>query len=252
AQEEVRTIYNKIEDQRTSGKVLEEAAKSIGQKVRVIEAIDANGRDKKGEPVGDIVEQKQLLQSAFASDIGVDNETLTIPSGGYLWFEVAAIDEARDRKLDEVKESVETAWRNAEISNRLREKGEALVKEIEGGKAIAEVAKGAGLQIQNAPDVKRTSHPKLAPAVVNRIFSLPVGSTGTAPGNAGDRVVFKIVDASTPPLVDKSEELERIEKQLESAYQQELTEEYVAQLRRGVTITYNPAAIRNVVGGEEN
>ncbi len=252
ANDDIRKIYEKIEDQRTSGKVLTEAAKAAGYTVRTIDAIDAAGRDKAGKDVTDIVEKESFLRTVFESDIGVDNDTITVRSGGYVWFEVAAIDAARDRKLEEVRAQVESAWKAVEISKKLREMGEGYVKAIESGKTIADVAKEAKLTVTSAPDVKRGTHAKLAAGVVNRIFSLPVGKPGTAVGNGLERVVFVINDANVPPLVDKGEELERVEKSLQNAYQQELFEQYVARLRNGLTVTYNPVAIRNVVGGEAN
>lgn len=249
AKQEIRKIYEKIEDQRTSGKVLEEAAKSAGLKVRTIEAIDKEGKDKKGLDIPDLAEKRQLLPAVFASDIGVDNDTLSTPAGGYVWFEIAAVDPARDRKLEEVKDQVADAWRAQEIGKKLREIAEKAVKDMEGGKAVADVGKELNVPVTIAPDVKRAAHAKLAPAVVNRIFSLPVGKAGTAPASAVERTVFKIVDSNTPPLVDKGKELEQVEKSLTQAYQQELMDEYIQSLRKGIKVSINPAAMQNVVGG---
>ncbi|MCC2096203.1 MAG: SurA N-terminal domain-containing protein [Hyphomicrobiales bacterium] len=249
AKARIRKIYETIEDQRTSGKVLEEAAKSAGMKVRIIEAIDKNGRDKKGAEAPDLPEKRQLLPAVFASDIGVDNETLSTPAGGYIWFEVAAIDQARDRKLDEIKDRIAAAWRAQEVGKKLRAIADKAVKDMDGGKTIADVAKDLNAKVEIAPDVRRTTHPKLQPAVVSRVFSLPVGKAGTASGATMERTVFKILDSNTPPLTDKSKELEAVEKNLVQAHQQELLEEYVASLRKGLKVTINPTAMQNVVGG---
>lgn len=248
AKDEVQKIYSKIEDERTSGKVLEDAAKAAGLKVRTIEALAKNGFDKKNQLVKNLPERTKLLAAVYDSDIGVDNDTINAAQGGYVWFEVAAIDAARDRKLEEVKDQVVKAWKDQEISKKLRTKADALVKSIKAGRTITEVAKAEKLKTDTAPDVKRTQHPKLPAPVVTRIFTLPSGSTGTAPGPARERFVFTIVDANTPPLTDKGSELARAETQLKQAYNQELFEQYVARLRRGLTVTYNPTALRNVLG----
>ena len=183
AQEDIRKAYEKIEDERTSGKVLADAAKAAGYSVRMIDATDRNGRNKKGEEVKNLTDKDNLLRAAFESDIGVDNETLSVRSGGYVWFEVASIEAARDRKLEEIKARIQAAWEAVEIAKKLRELGEGYVKAVKGGKKIADVAKEAKLQLDSALDVKRGTHAKLAAGVVSRIFSLPVGSTATAPGN---------------------------------------------------------------------
>ncbi len=252
AKTEIRKLYEKIEDARTSGKVLEEAAKSAGLKVRTITAVNKSGLNKKGLPVKDLPEKKQFLEAVFASDIGVDNDTLTITGGGHIWFEVAAIDPARDRKLEEVKDRVKAAWRAEQVRKKLREIADKAVTDINGGKTLADVAKELGVTVELAPDVLRRPHSKLAQTVVNRIFSLAVGKAGTAPASNIARTVFKVEDSNTPPLVDKARDLERIETQISAAYKEELAQQYVASLRKGLSVTINPTSMRNVVGGEAN
>ena len=86
----------------------------MGLDVRAIAAVDAAGKDPTGAPVADLANGPALLKAAFASDIGVDNETLTLPKGGYQWFEVAKIDRARQKTFEEARPEVEKAWRDDE------------------------------------------------------------------------------------------------------------------------------------------
>lgn len=248
ALESVQKIQGIIEDQRTSGKVLEEAAKAAGLTVRVIEAADATGRDKSGAQIANLVEPEALLKAVFASDIGVDNDTLPTRDRGYIWFEVAGVEPARDRTLDEVKTQIEEAWRADQIATKLREKAEALVKEIEGGKSVEDAAKEAGVTAEHIGDVKRAGHEKLAAGVVERIFSIPVGKAATALASSTERVVFKVLDSATPPYDADNETIKGIIPQIESSFLNDIANQYLTSLQKDVGVSINQAAVRSATG----
>ncbi|MCX7899745.1 MAG: peptidylprolyl isomerase, partial [Methylocystis sp.] len=100
---EVRRLHDAIEEQRAAGKTLAEAAKAVGLETRVFEAVDDAGLDKSGKPV-DVPSGADLLKAAFASDVGVDNDTVATRDGGYVWFEVNGVEKARQKTFDEVKD----------------------------------------------------------------------------------------------------------------------------------------------------
>ncbi|HEY8580281.1 MAG TPA: SurA N-terminal domain-containing protein, partial [Beijerinckiaceae bacterium] len=86
ARDQVQTIRDKIENERTSGKSLADAAKAVGLEARVIDGIDAQGRGRDGKPVEGLTDAETLLRAVYASDIGVDNDLLTTRDNGYVWF----------------------------------------------------------------------------------------------------------------------------------------------------------------------
>ena len=61
AKSEVLGIYDKMEDARSEGKTLAEAAEILKLPTRVIEAVDRSGRNPQGVPVS-IPEQQRLLR----------------------------------------------------------------------------------------------------------------------------------------------------------------------------------------------
>lgn len=252
ALEEVQRIQARIEDQRTSGKDLVEAAKAAGLAARVIEGIDATGKDKTGAQVQDLVEPEALLKAVFASDIGVDNETLTTRDRGYVWFEISGIEPARDRKLEEVREQIEAGWRADQVALRLREKAEALVKEIEAGKNVEDVAKSIGAAAEHVPDAKRAGHQKLAAGVIERIFSIPVNKAATAISGPTSRVVFKVLDSAIPPFDPDNETIKPITPQIERAFIDDIGQQYLAQLQKEGGVSINAAAIRSATGGTDS
>ncbi|MGH6665579.1 MAG: SurA N-terminal domain-containing protein, partial [Pseudolabrys sp.] len=122
AKSEVGALRDKFEDERAAGSTLAEAAKKLGLKSRTIDAVDRSGRAPDGKPVADLPKSPDVVAAAFASDVGVDNDPLQLPNGGYLWFDVSGITPARDRTLDEIKDQVAAHWRDDEIAKRLQAK----------------------------------------------------------------------------------------------------------------------------------
>ena len=249
ARKTVQELRDKIEDERASGKALEDAAKVAGQPVRTIEAVDQTGHDKTGADVPALPEKDALLKAVFASDIGVDNETLNARDGGYVWFEVSGIERARDRTLAEVKDQVLAAWRDDEISRRLSEKATALAKRL-ATENIEDIAKSEGdLEVKHIGDVKRSGAEGLAQAVVARIFSVPVGDAGSAEGGGQTRVLFKVLDSSTPPLDTESDVTKGVDTQLRTALSEDVLTQYIAKLQADLGVTVNQAAFQAAVGG---
>ncbi|HEX3497415.1 MAG TPA: SurA N-terminal domain-containing protein, partial [Methylocella sp.] len=189
AQSEITRLHDAIEDQRTSGKTLTEAAKSAGLEPRVISAIDATGNDPQGIPVKDLVDGAALLKAAFASDIGVDNDTLRVHGGGYQWFEVTKIDKAREKTFDEAKADVEKAWREDKAEKLLSAKTAELVKKLDGGESMAAIGVAEGnLEVKHASDVRRGGSSGLALNVVTQIFNVGVHRAGSVASEDGGRI----------------------------------------------------------------
>ena len=146
----MRDLHDKIEDARSSGKTLTEAAKTVGLETRTIDGVDASGLDKAGKPVEGLADRDAVLRAAFASDVGVDNDTVRGRDGSQTWFEVAAVEPAHPRTLAEVKTEVETAWRKEETAKRLADKAAELVKTLGGGQTLEQVAASSGQPADHA------------------------------------------------------------------------------------------------------
>lgn len=240
-------LRDKVEDERTSGKALEEAAAAAGLKATTIDAIDQNGRDRSGAEVA-LSERDALLRAVFASDIGVDNETINARDGGFVWFEVLAIDRARDQTLAEVKDKVVAAWREDEVARVLTDKAIELVKKIDGGASVEALAKELGLEAKNVADVRRVGTTSIPQAVIIRVFNLAVGQAGSATGDSQSRYVFKILDGVTPPLDASTDTMQQVLKQLKQSYSEDLLTEYLTKLQGDASVTINEAALRVATG----
>ncbi len=247
---EIDRLHDAIEDQRASGKSLAEAAKSVGLDVRAIAAVDAAGKDPTGAPVADLANGPALLKAAFASDIGVDNETLTLPKGGYQWFEVARIDRARQKTFEEARPEVEKAWRDDETARLLSAKSADVTKRLEGGESMAAVAASEGdLEVKHATDVKRGGGKDLPANAVAQVFNIHVGGVGSARLDDGGRVILKVVDAAVPPTDFADPALVSIADQVKKTYGDDLLSQYLASLQNQLGVKINAQALAAAAGG---
>ena len=227
---DMQTLHDKIEDARVAGKSLTEAAKDVGLETRAIAAVDAQGLDPTGAAV-DLPEKALLLRSVFASDVGVDDAALQTKDRGYLWFEVAKVDPARERTFDEVKDAVEKQWRADEVARLLGAKALDMVKQLDAGATVASLAQSAGLESKSAADIRRRGGAGLAESVVSAVFALPPNGAGSAATPDG-RVVFKITADATPPTDANDPAIKQAAARLADALQSSFVAQYVTALER--------------------
>jgi peptidyl-prolyl cis-trans isomerase D len=247
---EISDLHDQVEDLRASARPLAEIAKEKGLQLLAIPAIDRQGRDKAGNPVQPLPEREALLAAVFGSDIGVDNEALRTRAGGYVWYEVAGIEPARERSFEETREEVAAQWRADQVSRRLADRARGLVERLEKGETIEAVAAEAGVEAKTATDLaRRASKGELSTEVVNRMFSVPVGKAASV--ETGDsRVVFKVTGASIPPFVTTTAAAASLADQLRNLLTEDLLAEYVAQAQSEMGVAIDQQAVSRAVGGE--
>ncbi len=248
ARSRAQQVRDKIEDERSSGKPLAEAAKIAGFDVTIIDAIDQTGLDKKGNKVV-LTEAESVLRAIFASDIGVDNEPVTTRDNGYVWFEIAATEPAHERNLDEVKDEVSKAWRDDELRRALTSKASDLVKAIEGGQSFEEAAKAVGGEVKTSSTVKRGGAEGLSPGLVAQVFNTQVGKAGSAAGDGLTRVVFQVNDSVVPPFEADSDEARSIADQLATTYSDDILTQYLAKVQSDLGVKINAGALNLAMGG---
>jgi peptidyl-prolyl cis-trans isomerase D len=252
ARDQLGTLRDKIEDEKASGATLAEVGKKLNLKTTSIDAVDRSGRGPDGKPVAGLPKNPDVVSAAFGSDVGVDNEALQLPEGGYLYFDVNGVTPSRARSLDEVKDKVVASWRADEIAKRLEAKSKAMTAKLKGGATLEQVAAEAGVQVQKVTDLQRGKTAGFAPAkLVAAAFKTPKDVAGSTEGDKEtERYVFKITQVTDPKADPDSAEAKAVAEQLHTAYADDLVGEYIAQLEREIGVSINQAALRQVVGGE--
>ena len=246
AREKLRDLHNKIEDERGGGSNIAEAAKKLGLKAVTIDAIDRSGRGPDGKPVAGLPSGTDIVSQAFASNIGVENDSIQA-NGGEIWFDVLGITPSRDRPLDEVKAQAETRWMDEQVATRLRAKTAEIVDKLNKGAKFEAEATAAGVKLQTAAPFKRDADVKGVPdRLVNAAFRTPKDGIGQTEGaGASDQIVFKVTDIVVPPVDMLSEDAKKLKDNLTRAMTEEQIQQYVAKVEAdiGTKINQNAFAI---------
>jgi peptidyl-prolyl cis-trans isomerase D len=229
-----------------SGKSILEAAKAVGLAGQSIAAVDAAGNDPKGVPLN-LPDQAELLRSAFASDVGLDEAALNTKDGGFIWFEIAKVDPSHDLTFEEARPQVEKQWRAEEVDKALAGKADDLVKQISAGGNLADVAKGAGAEVKTATEVHRAEQGSLPESVVAAMFRLPADGAGSAATPDG-RIVFKITADRTPPVDFADARVKAMSSELETGTRNSLLDQYVAALRKALGVSIHPDVLQSAEG----
>jgi peptidyl-prolyl cis-trans isomerase D len=251
ARARVTELHDKIEDQRAAAKSLQQIAPEFGLTPRIVEAVDRNGNDKAEKPVEALPEQTALLTAAFASDVGADNEAIRSSDNGYVWFDVAGVEPARDRSLDEVREAVVSAWRSDETARRLAAKAREFVSRLDKGDAFATVAADAGQAAKTSDGLARgVAKDDLPAEAVTRIFGVFSGKAGSVALDEGEsRIVFQVTSATMPPFDPKLPDVTRYDEQLKNGLVDDIRSAYVGQVQKDLGVTVNPQVLKTALGG---
>jgi peptidyl-prolyl cis-trans isomerase D len=248
AKNEIFDLYNKIEDARSEGRPLAEAAANLKLEARTIE-VDRSGRDPAGTPVK-LPDAQRLLTAAFTTDVGVERDPLQFEDG-YIWYDVAGVSPSRERSFDEVKDQVEARWREQEIATRLDAKATAMLDKLKAGETLAQVAAADHLKVVNLGGLKRgEASPPLSAAGVDAVFRTAKDAGGKADGaQPGEQIVFRVTDIVVPSLDMASEEGKRAVQTLNRGLSEDILAEYIAWLERDMGVTINQSALNQVISG---
>jgi len=249
----ITDTVNKVEDELASGARLDEVATKLNLPYRTIDAMDRSGRDPAGNPVTGLPDVPDLLSDTFAAAAGAQNDALQLKGGGYVWYEVAGITPGRDRTFDEVKDKVEARWRQGEIESKLRAKADEMVKQINSGTKLADLAATDKLQVQWANNLKRQGNPTVPAQVVTAVFETPQGSAGTAEGREpSERFVFQVTGISVPPFDPNSLEAKKIEDTLKRMLGDEALMQYLTKTAADMGVSVNQSVINQALGAGGN
>lgn len=248
AKAELGKRRDQIEDELAAGQRLDEIGNKLKIPVRTIEAIDRSGRGPDGQPVN-VPKQVDLVGQAFTAPVGVENEVLQIPGGGFVWYEVAGISPSRDRTFEEAKTQVESRWRETETGKRLDAKVSAIIDKVKAGTPFAEVAAAEGLKVETASGLKRNSTEPLPAATIAELFRTPRDGVASAIGaEPTQRIVFKVTAITVPPFNAEAPETKKLMETLRTAYSDDLLKQYVAQLQTNLGVKINQSALNQAIG----
>jgi peptidyl-prolyl cis-trans isomerase D len=249
AKNEANAVRDKVEEELGGGARLEEIAQKLNLKLRTVDAVDRSGRTPEGEMVEGLPAGVDVINGAFSSEVGNENDALQLPAGGFVWYDVMSVTPSRERTLDEVKNKVEARFREDEITKRLSAKAADLLDKVKSGTALADVAAAEGLKVETGSGLRRQGGTPMPPRVIAEVFRVGKDQAGSAEGqNANDRVIFRVTDIKMPAFDANSATAAKTIDQLKDAYGNDILSQYVTRLENDVGTDINQKALAQAVG----
>jgi len=246
--------FDEVEDSRAGGETLAEVAAKIGAKLQSIESVDLSGNNANGDRIADLPGANAVVVGAFGSDVGIENDAIRTEQNGYVWYEVTAVTVERGRVLEEVREDVVTAWKQAQVDTVLAAKADDILTRLETGEPIEVVAEKMELNVGTATKLTRSTQPPddLSVAAVSAAFDGPKGHVAVADGagDDGTKIVLVVSETTVPSFNPDSADLTAMRTQIAGQIANDYFGQFLAQQRQQLGVSVNQISMQSVVSGQ--
>jgi peptidyl-prolyl cis-trans isomerase D len=251
AQGAIFDLHDRIEDERAAGTQLSEVADKFKLTYQVFDQVDRQGKTPDGKVV-DLPQKTDLLNAVFATEVGVENDPLDAKDEGLIWYELLGITPQQLKPFDQVKDEVKKDWSLEEQRTRLAKYTDDLVKQLQSGKTLEDLAKELNTQVLPTEPLKRSGLTvNVLPTAVTQAFALPQGGYGSAPSGVDEgRIVFQVDKVTPPPPLD-GPSLDALKRQLKVFVGEDIIGEYFSALQARYGVTINRQALAKLAGGSE-
>lgn len=246
AGEEIAKLYDKIEDDRAGGSKIAETAQKLNVKYATY-TTDRRGAGQDGKPLEGLAGNRDLVKLVFDSDVGVENNPVTV-SEGYAFSEVLEVIPERQKSFEEVHEDLKAAWIADETRKRVRLKADELVAKAKGG-AIETIAQEAGAQVVTAAAVKRDGTVQGLPRTATSLaFTLAKDDLGTVQmPDRKSQGVLQVSEIKPAPALDEKQ-TEALREDIRRSMGVDILTQYVGGLQKDYGVWVNSNAISSLIG----
>jgi peptidyl-prolyl cis-trans isomerase D len=245
-------MHDRIEDELAAGSTLSETADKLKLNYQVVDQVDREGRKPDGSTVK-LPAQKDLLNAAFATDVGVENDPLDARDEGVIWYEVLGVTPSQLKPFDQVRADVEKDWRTEETRKKVAAYTQDLVSQLSSGsKTLEDVANDLNTKVVPTTPLRRgdVTVNVLQPAV-EQAFALSKGGFGSAPSGVEEgRIVFQVNDIVLPPELNEHV-LKQLEARVGRILSEDMVTEYFSALENRYGVSVNRPALAKLVGTSE-
>lgn len=249
ARDQIQSTYDAVEDARASQTRFEDIAAKAGLPFQLVPAVSAAGQDKDGKDVT-LPLRDDVLKAAFASDVGVENDALSM-GDGYVWYEVREVIPSALRPFADVKARVETDFTASKLRELTAKKAQDLVAKAQSGTTLATLGQENGnAAVQKAEGLKRNeaSETFSAPAVA-ALFGAPEKGFAWAPEPDGKGARIMQVDKVLLPAFNAaSADAKKLSDEAAGGLSEDLLIGFMGALRDQAGVEINETLWRNVTG----
>lgn len=244
ARNELADIQDQIEELRAAFRPLTEIAERY--KLDLYEAdVTAGGAELTVIPDLAAEDGPRITQAIFKAEQGALTAAIPLAGNGNLWFDLNAIEPARDQTLDEVREQLTATMTTERVNNAIIAAQAEAVKRLEAGEAITDVAASYNVFTQLSTPFTRfgSEDGTIDGTVASAAFAGDASHLGSAVSQSGEFVVFQVTD-----LTEASAPLEAsATATLENEARIGLYGDFVTAVRDDARMTINQQTLQQVL-----
>lgn len=247
AREEIQSVYEAVEDERSQQTKFEDIAKKTGVPLIVVPAISSAGVDKTGQPVS-LPNKDEVLKAIFASDVGVEVDALTAGEG-YVWVDVREVIPSAVKPLADVKDTVKADWAAAQLRTLAGDKAKAIVEKAGANSRLESIAGELGVPIKTVSGIKRNNTSEDFDGVATlALFS--VGEKALTWALEGDGKSARIIEVTKVniPQGTATASAKEVQDVAKRGLGSDLLDSYLKSARAGTTVTVNEELWRQISG----
>lgn len=195
ARTEIADLLDQIEELRAAFKQLPEIAERFGLKVTTLK-VTAGGAELADDT--DVPEDARANVAAaiFKAEQGALTPAVSLGSNRNVWFDLKAVEPARDQTLAEVRDAIVAAWTAQKTSEALTTEVAITLDKLRAGTPFADAAAALNqFPVLSQPLTRNGDGTTvLNQAVAQAIFEGGPDHFGAAQNGDGDQVVFRVVE----------------------------------------------------------
>jgi peptidyl-prolyl cis-trans isomerase D len=238
---------NRIEDSLAEGIPLAEVARR--HELRLVEAaaMDAEGRDRAGNPVELGTARSEIIAAVFEAPPGETTRLAETREGSFHAVRVAEVIPPALRPFETVTAEVRAAWERAERRRAMESQAAALVAAVAGGRTLDAAAREAGWTPRRTEPFTRDAAGAAAvpPQLAAALFALKPGEATMIAGSAGFLVAAV---AEVLPAAADSPAIEQRRTEIADALADDLETQFVQALRERAEVSISPRAVPLIAG----
>ncbi|WP_343564711.1 peptidylprolyl isomerase [Kiloniella sp. b19] len=248
ATEDLVVVANQLDDELGGGSTLQEAANNLGLELVTLNAVDAEGLGKDGNPASDLALNQQFAAAVAATEAGSESLLEELNEGGYFIVRVESITPPAPRALNEVRNEVIALWQADQQRQAADTEADKLLNDLKAGNLP--VASN-GVSVQQNTLLSRTTQEldgQAAAQAVNAIFAAGIGESLKADANNSTFVV-RVNSRSFPQGAEAEKSVAELRDNLAAQYQQDVYNGYLSSQEEAIGVSINADVLELIYSG---
>lgn len=221
-----------LDDQLASGANLEEIAKDLGLVLQQVTAVDANGKDEKGNSIGPILGRPEMLTEAFKLSEGSQSNLITAGEDYYV-VKVESTTPAVLKKLSEARTEALAAYNRTEQMKTATLQADKLIEALKTGQTFEGAAKQFKVESSLEKNLTRSATvPSYMPEEFRTVLFGLKANEVTQTETKDAILVARLQKIDHPVALEKVKTDAGLQNQLEDAMAADLLQAYTTQLKK--------------------